>query len=754
MKPLSRFTAFAFLLIVLLITGPSIALAQQSIVRGFITSNSDGLPLQGVNVILTNADAPDVFIGTVSDDDGFYVFSRLDAGVYTLRASFIGFEIFTEELVLGEAEVNNLSFFLEEGGGALDEVVVETERETGAARVTAGLQTVRASDLELIPAPDITADLVSYLSTMPGVISLGDRGGQVFIRGGEPSHNMVLLDGMNVYQPFHLLGFYSAFSGDVLNRADIYAGGYNSQYSGRLSSVIDVKTRNGNLKEHEKAISIAPFVNTARLEGPLIKDKLSILASVRQSVIDRLAAQYVNQELPYKFGDIFGKAFFKMTENNHLTFTFLHTYDRGALDNLDVSSRDEIRWKNTVMGGNWLLLPKNSPLLANIHFSVSRLDMELGPRGVATRTSEIEDFDAGIRITNYVGKTEFNYGGYLRTTKLNAELGGLYQNLARDNSRLPKFGLYLDPNIGIGDNWELRPGFTFLFFDEYGFFPEPRLRAIWRKGQHQVSFASGLYHQELTGLNDRRDATNVFTAWVDSPLEELTRSWHVIAGYRIEPSPGLEVSIEGYHKWLNDLYIAEWTAFPVLNTDLQLAQGTTKGMDIRFEFRRPNFYGFLTYGLSYVNYQATQESLELWYGTTSLDFRPSHDRRHQINALANVKVGAFDISARWNLGSGVPFNQVRGFDRYLLLDGPVDVSEDPGEVRVIYDEPFGGEMPFYHRLDVSIDRSWDFKGGVFSLQAGVINVYDRTNIFALDVFTLEQTDQLPVIPTLGAKIEF
>ena len=380
--------------------------------------------------------------------------------------------------------------------------------------------------------------------------------------------------------------------------------------------------------------------------------------------------------------------------------------------------------------------------------------MELGPRNAATRLSDIEDFDASINITNFIGRTEFNYGGYLRTTKLTAELDGLYQNLARESSRLPKFGLYIDPNVGVDDNWELRPGLTLLFFDQYGFFVEPRLRAIYRKGPHQFSAAGGLYHQEVTGLNDRRDATNVFTAWVDSPLEELTRSWHAILGYRIEPSPGIELSVEGYYKWLKDLYISEWTAFPVLNTDLQLADGTSRGMDIRFEFRRPNFYGFVTYGLAFVNYQATQESLALWYGTTSLDFRPSHDRRHQVNAIANWKFGKFDLSARWNFGSGVPYNQVRGFDRYLLLDGGVDVTEEPGDVRVLYDEPFGGQLPYYHRLDLSVDRSFDFKGGVFTLQAGVINVYDRTNIFALDVFTLERTDQLPVIPTLGAKIEF
>lgn len=733
---------------------PGPAAAQQAVLRGFVTNDADGLPLQGANVILTELANADAFIGTVSDDDGLYVFSRLTPGRYAVSVSFIGFVTLQDTLQLEGDAVTTQSYALEEGASEIDEVFVEAERESGAARVTAGLQTVRPGDIELIPSPDVTSDLVSYLSTMPGVISIGDRGGQLFIRGGEPSHNIALLDGMSVYQPFHLLGFYSAFSSDILSKADVYAGGYDGRFSGRLSSVIDVKSRNGNLKEHERSLSIAPFVNTARLEGPIFKDRMSFLGSVRQSVVDRFASKYVNQELPYKFGDWFGKMFIKLTETNHITFTALHTYDRGALQNEEVANRDEVRWENTAMGGRWMLLPPNAPVLGQFHFSVSRLAMELGPRDAPTRESEIRDFNAAINFTTFAGRSEINYGAYLRSTDLKAELGGIYQNLARESSRLPKFGLYLDPNIFAGPFLQIRPGTTLIFFDEFGFLLEPRLRVIWNRGPHQWSMAGGLYHQEIVGLNDRRDATNVFTAWVGPPLEELTRAWHLIAGYKIEPARGLEISLEGYFKTLSNLYIAEWTAFPVLNTNLQLADGDSRGVDLRLEIRRPRFYGFITYGLSFVNYEATQESLQLWYGTDRLDFRPPHDRRHQINALVNVKAGPYDFSVRWNLGSGLPFNQVRGFDRYVLLDRGVDLTEVPGDVRVLYDEPFGGELPFYHRLDVSVDRAFPFKGGVFTLQAGVINVYDRSNIFALDVFTLEKTDQLPIIPTVGARIDF
>jgi hypothetical protein len=202
------------------------------------------------------------------------------------------------------------------------------------------------------------------------------------------------------------------------------------------------------------------------------------------------------------------------------------------------------------------------------------------------------------------------------------------------------------------------------------------------------------------------------------------------------------------------LYIAEWTPYPRLTTNLQEATGRVRGVDLRLEIRRASFYGFVTYGLSSVTYEARQASLERWFGDGSVSFRPPHDRRHQINAVGTIALGKFNASVRWNFGSGLPYNQIRGFDRFILLDGDVDLTEETGNARVIYDRPYGGVLPTYHRLDISVDREIPFKGGVFTMQAGVINVYDRSNLFALDLFTLEQTYQLPVVPTLGMKIDF
>ncbi len=730
------------------------AAAQTATVRGFVTDATDGQTLQGVNVAL--ADGAGRLFGTVSDNDGFFILTRLAPGRYVLRASFIGFETARDTLDLTAGAAVAVTLALRPGEAALDEVVVEGEREGGAARITAGVQSIRPRDVALIPAPDVSGDLVNYLSALPGVVAVGDRGGQLFVRGGEPAHNLTLLDGMYVYQPFHILGFYSAFSADVLRSADVYAGGFGSKFSGRISSVLDVQTRNGNKKAFRRAVSLAPFVNMARLEGPLVRDRISFLVNARASTIERFAAKYVDQPLPYTFGDLFGKVHAVINENHQVSLSVLHTYDRGRLNNQAAGGTpEEIRWTNTAYGFRYLIVPRSLPILAEVLFSGSRLETELGPRRAPTRTSAISGFNTAVNITNYAGRSRVDWGFFLRSPELDAELGGLFQNLDFSADRSTNVGGYVEPDFFVGGGVRVRMGLVAQLLGNQGFFGEPRLRLIWTRGAHEVSAAAGIYHQELVGLHDRRDATNVFTAWAESPAGHLPRAVHVLLGYRVTPASWLEFSAEGYYKRLSNLSISAWTAFPRFTTRLQEASGRVGGLDLRVEVRRPAFYAFLNYGLSSVQYTAMQPELRIWFGQATLDFRPPHDRRHQVNALARFSVYGFDVTARWNFGSGLPYNQVRGFDGFLLLNGPVDVEREKGTSRVIYDRPFGGVLPTYHRLDVSVARVMTSgEATVITVQAGLINAYDRTNLFALDLFTLRRVDQLPLIPTVGVKFEF
>ena len=230
---------------------------------------------------------------------------------------------------------------------------------------------------------------------------------------------------------------------------------------------------------------------------------------------------------------------------------------------------------------------------------------------------------------------------------------------------------------------------------------------------------------------------------------------HAIAGYQVRPFGGVSLSIEGYYKRLSNLSIAEWTAFPRFTTGLQPADGTVYGGDARVEFASRRFYGFVNYGYSEVEYEARDASVALWFGTPSLTFSPPHDRRHQVNALASLRFFGFDLSTRWQYGSGLPFSEAVGFDEFVLLDGPTDVLAEEGETRVLYGAPYTGRLPDYHRLDVSLERTFTLgPRGAVTLLGSLTNAYDRTNLFYVDLFTLRRLNQLPLIPSVGVKLAF
>ena len=731
------------------------AFSQSASIRGFIRDGNDGESLQGVNVILDNTEGG--FYGTVSDNDGVYALSRVPPGRYLFQVSFIGYETHIDTLLMRAGSITSLNIELFPSETELGEVLVEAELPSGAAGVSAGLQSVKPQDIELIPAPDVSGDLATYLTTLPGIVSLGDRGGQFFVRGGEPSHNMVLLDGMYVHQPFHILGFYSAFPSDIINRADVYAGGYGSQFNGRMSSVIDVYTRNGSKKNWGGNLSLAPFVSAALLEGPLVKDRISFLGSYRQSVIEEGASRYISEDLPYNFGDSFAKVHAILSDNQQLSISWLETHDKGTLGEQSVDRvLDEIRWRNTAFGLRYLFLSGAKPFIGELLFSVSRMRSEVGPDDNPVRSSQFNNFNYAVNFTNFLGRVEWKYGIFARAPSLTTELGGLFQEDEIGIGRRHKIGMYLEPDIHFNANLRARVGVIAMLFtgNRNNTFFEPRARVVWERGAHEVSLALGVYHQEVIGLNDRRDATNVFTAWVNAPSEEITESKHVLMGYRFHPSDWLEFSTEAYYKSIDNIFIAEWTAFPRFTTRMQPASGRAMGWDLRAEVRRPNFYAFLNYGLASVEYDALQSTFQLWYGNDAQRFRPPHDRRHQINLVASTSLYGFDVSTRWNFGSGLPFSEVVGFDGFALLDGVQNVFDLEDSRRVIYDRPFGGVLPSYHRLDISIDRKFTWDSIALTAQAGVINVYNRRNVLSFDVFTFRRSDQLPIIPTIGLKIEF
>lgn len=734
------------------------ASAQVIVVRGLIFDRSDGQPLLGANVVLRDLKREWAqLLGASTDKDGFYQISQIPAGTYALRISFVGYAAYTDTLSLGQALFVTISVELEPVAQQLDEVVIAGEG--GAARIRAGLQTVRPADLRRIPTPDASGDLATYLQTLPGVVSIGDRGGQLFIRGGTPSQNLVLLDGVLIYQPMHILGFFSAFPEDLISFVDVYAGGYGARYSGRISSVIDVSTRDGNRQFFEGSGSISPFLTSFRIEGPLRKGRISVLASVRRSMIEGLASTLYGRSLPFQFGDLFIKVQRTDGISSKCSASLMSTYDRGRIEAEGEHSDDVFQWNNVVVGARCLVFPTNAPYLFEISTGLSYVDSDVGNENLPERTSDALQFGVDMHLKRLIGSAQLNFGSFVRMTWLGLQLREQFLNIAPQEDLLFSTGAYAETELSPSEYLTITPGLALVLHPEdYPISIEPRLRAVWKPGgkdgADEISGAIGLYKQTLVGVTDERDAGSAFVAWMTAPVKTTqSEAVHGLISWQRPVGRRIRFATEAYYKRMTDLPIPTWSSVASFTTTLALASGESYGLDGRLEVFGENIYGYVGYGYSETLYFASEDNFGLWYGESVQEFHPPHDRRHQLNVVFSLELGRFRASARWQYGSGLPFTQPYGFDEIISLRDFADVRRSPGTTRLLYDKPYQARLPAYHRLDLSVERVFDVGEGSIAFQVGAINVYDRANLFYFDLFTIRRVDQLPFLPTLSIKYD-
>lgn len=741
-----------------LLCGVPTAAAQQATLRGFVTDRSDGKPLPGANV--TIMDDAERLEGVVSDRDGFYQFNRLAPGRYVLRASFVGYAARVDTLELAAGALVTHGVVLVPAEEVLGEVVVAAE--SGTTRVRAGQQTIRPADLHRIPTPDASGDLAIYLQTLPGVVSLGDRGGQLFIRGGTPSQNLVLVDGLLVFQPFHILGFFSAFPEDLVSHVDLYAGGFGARYSGRISSVIDVTTQEGNKQAFDASASVSPFLAGARVEGPLRRGRVSVLASLRRSVIERVSPLLLDDPLPFRFGDLFLKLHRSEETRARCSVTMLHTYDRGRINQSQANRNDVFRWNNLVVGGRCISLPSQSPILFEVNTGLSVAGNEVGDAADPERRSTAAQFSSELNLTSFAGPHRLHFGFFARANRLTYRLGEQFANVREDQNLVVGAGAYVEAEAAVSPQLRVRPGLALSLYP-FTYRPglEPRLRVTWRpggdrddEGAQEFSAAAGLYRQTVAGISDERDAGSMFVAWMPAPLDAPpARALHVLAGWQQPLGSRLRFAAEGYYKRLRNLPVPLWSAVARFTTALQLAESDVYGFDARLEFQRRPFYAYVGYGYAQAEYFTKQENFGVWFGEPVQRYHPPHDRRHQLSAIASIDAGPYRAGVRWQFGSGLPYTRPLGFDELIPLPTLPDVRDVYGVSRVLYDRPYGGRLPTYHRLDVSVERTFTLHTAELTVQAGAINVYDRANLFYFDLFTVERVDQLPLLPYVSVKME-
>ena len=738
--------------------------AQQALIRGFVSDGSTEQPMQGASVALLSNDL--VVKGVVSDADGYFLINRVGPGTYKFRVSFIGYESVEEILDISAGDVIDRTVVLRPTQTEIGEIVIEAEAEGGTTAVIAGLESVVPADIAKVPVPGVSGDLAAYLQTLPGVVIQGDRGGQFFVRGGAADQNLALMDGLPVYMPFHILSFYSAFPEDIVNRVDFYTGGFGAEYGSRVSSIIDVKARNGNKQNIAGAVGIAPFLSEARFEGPIIRNRASLMVNLRQSFIEELFPNLLGQRMPYRFGDRFAKLHTLIGDAHSLSFMFLDTDDRGDIagtkktfDGVTLSSvktdSTEVSWTNRVYGGTYEFQSNRIPLVVRLTAGWSSMNNQFGPKAAPERVADVESFDLKLYATWLLRAGSIDLGVSRRKSRLSYELDGLFQDYTSDSEDLTEVEAFVSTNLRVGsEKLKINPGVhLYALTARNRSWLEPRFRMSWyplgRTGSLTLHAAWGIYHQAIVGLNDERDLGNQFTAWVVTPDDaDIPRSVHSIAGLSYRLTPWLNMAVEGFYKKYDGLSVPIFSSFPSFTTNLQSADGVAQGIDVRLEMQNRAFIdtstlsGYLTYAYTEVEYSAD-----------GIIYHPAHDRRHQLNALLTADLSAISLTVQFQYGSGLPFTQSSGFDKWYLLTPDVDVSSEPGQDRILYGEPFEGRQPTYIRMDLWLEKRVEQGRNVTTLRAGVVNLLNRDNLFYYDLFEFRRVDQLPLLPSIGVKFE-
>lgn len=739
--------------------------AQNGVVRGNIFDSASGEAIGFASVYLRGTT-----IGDNTDNDGFFALTKVPPGDYVLVATFLGYDSSAVNITVKPGAIVYERLVLSEGGVMLSGVEVSARKSTARTDVQISKVQVSASQIKALPSTGGIADIAQYLPVLPGVVVSGDQGGQLYIRGGSPIQNKILLDGMTIYNPFHSIGFFSVFETEAIKSVDVLTGGFNAEYGGRISAVVDIQTREGNKKKLAGKVGASPFQVRALVEGPLKKlsddgksGSTSFLLTAKQSLLDQTSETLYNYVdsvgLPYQFTDLYGKMSFVAGNGSKLNL-----FGFNFKDNVDFAGIAKLNWLTTGGGMNFSIIPQNSNILVGGSAAFSDYDISLSEGELDPRASRITTYNVLLDFNYFGSDSEVKYG--LEFNGFNTEFGFKnFLNLSIEQkdftTELAGFAKY-KRKIG---NLIIEPGLRVQYYaSQSEFSVEPRFGLKYNINDWlRFKSAGGMYSQNLVSTVNERDIVNLFVGFLAGPEgrvfkpgttevtdHRLQKSYQAVAGFEVDLKKNLELNVEPYYKGFTQLLNLNRNKVRGSDPDFQAETGEAYGIDLSLRYEIGDTYFWGTYSYAFVN----RDDGTQVYPTI-------FDRRHNANLLITQNFGkddSWEASLRWNFGSGFPFTQTQGFySLYNFIDGiDTDYISENADLGVIYsEERNGGRLPDYHRLDLSVKKSFNFsKHSNLDIIASVTNAYDRENIFYFDRVRFERVNQLPILPSIAVDFGF
>jgi len=785
---LCKLPSFIVLLIVLSSSG--LYAQKKCAVSGYVREKESRELLPGVNIYV-----PSLKAGAITNNYGFYSLS-LPEGEYSIVYSYVGYNQVVKDVRL----TGHLTIDIDLEGVTLEEVVItgnKSERISESDRMS--VITMPVSQIKNIPALLGEKDVFKALQLMPGVQKGSEGSSGLYVRGGGPDQNLIILDDAPVYNANHLFGFFSIFNGDALKSVELIKGGFPARFGGRLSSVVDMTMKDGNKQKFGGEAGIGLISSRLLLEGPIVKDKSSFIVSGRRTYIDALIRPLMSAEekAGYYFYDLNAKANYEFGPNNRIYLSGYFGRDKFSVSTNYDNEKDEggLYWQNATgtMRWNHLFSPRvfaNTSLIysaysMNIYESYNdnsgkySLKYSSGIRDVALK------YDMEYHATPYYYlRTGLHITNHLFTPSAVVEKDESIELYSNRKTRYESFegGLYAENNITIGEHFKANAGVRLsnFFAKEKSYTAlEPRLVLNYKLSE-DLSLKAGyaemnqyIHLLSNTGIGLPTDL------WV--PSTDTVKPQHskqVSFGIARDISKyDLTLSIEGYYKKSERILgYRPGSSFLALDdpTDAQAftwednvtaGSGKSYGLEFLVHKKTGRLNGWIGYTLSWTKLKFD----EINYGK---EFWARYDRRHDLSVVTIYEIKPnITFSATWVYGTGnaitLPVGEFIAVENDPFANIRPATSDNSGSYYwsvTDYGEVNSSRMKPYHRLDFAFQFTKQKKRHVRTWEVGLYNAYNRKNPFfyfleeSYDNNTvttqLKQVSIFPMIPSVTYSVKF
>ncbi len=776
-----------YIMLFLLLFGlfTSTAFAQKFTISGYVQDAESGEKLLYANIF-----EPALQLGTISNNYGFFSLTLPASGKDTLLiiVSYIGYKRWQKKLMLDKDTWLIVKLNPTIVAGEAVEVVAEKydsiEKRSQMSRINIPIR-----QIEMVPALLGEADVLKAIQLLPGVQSGSEGNSGLYVRGGGPDQNLILLDGAPVYNANHLFGFFSIFNADAIKNVNLTKGGFSARFGGRLSSVLEINMKEGNNQKVSGQATLGLVASRFTLEGPLKKDRSSFIISGRRTYIDILAKPFMEKgnEGGYYFYDLNAKLNHSFSKNDRL-FLSIYTGDdkfyakEQEEDIYDFSSNFDfaLGWGNITSTLRWNHL-FTQKLFSNMILTYSNFNFYTDIKSrwkeygtvmesyQAKYNSGIKDISAGIDFDYLPGPNHFiKFGGNVIQHNFNP--GATQYKMSGENTApidtllapvakhiAIEVNGYIEDDFKLTSSLKLNPGVhASLFYVNKKLYSsvEPRisLRYLFGNWAIKSSYVNMTQYIHLLTNSGIGLPTDLWLPATDRVKPQRAQQLGIGMARSLRNGQ-IELSVEGYYKIMDNLIeYKEGSDFLGLDTDwqnkIEIGEGSSYGVEIFLQKKSGRTTGWLGYTLSW-----TDRKFEGLNFGRRFPFR--YDRRHDIAlVLTHSFSKGIEFSCNWVYGTGNAISL--GIVRYQGMDGIINQSNQYDYFQEItyYNQRNGFRMAAYHRLDIGVR----FIGGknrnrIFSI--GVYNAYSRKNPFFYyfdeteNKRVLKQVSLFPIIPSIS-----